>query len=84
MSDGSSLRPGQILTGPLFSQPVRVVTVETRAAGTWLVGTIGTHSERFGTVALAAVDLKSLEILEASADYPIETEVCSRGNAAPA
>ena len=43
------LRPseGQILTGPLFNEPMRVETVAETGPGNWSLGLVGTRSERF-------------------------------------
>jgi len=42
-----SLHPGQILTGPLFNEPMRVETVQPNGPASWVVGLVGTQSERF-------------------------------------
>ena len=34
---------GQILTGPLFNEPMRVETVQPNGAASWIVGLVGTH-----------------------------------------
>ncbi len=60
---------GQILTGDLFSEPMRVETVRLSPSGTWSVGLVGVQSERFRKVNLSAEELKSLTIQEAAFDY---------------
>src|SRR5439155_23407685 len=42
-----SLHPGQILTGPLFNEPMRVETEQPNGPASWVVGLVGTQSERF-------------------------------------
>ena len=42
-----ALQPGHILTGTLFSEPMRVETVRAHGAGVWEVGLVGIQSERF-------------------------------------
>ncbi|MGH9323578.1 MAG: DEAD/DEAH box helicase, partial [Vicinamibacteria bacterium] len=59
-----TLHAGQILTGPLFSEPMRVETVQANSPGSWVVGLVGTHSERFRKVTLTATDIESLSILD--------------------
>ena len=45
---------GQILTGPLFNEPMRVETVTETGPGSWTLGLVGTRSERFRRVSLGA------------------------------
>ena len=59
-----ALNPGQILTGPLFNEPMRVETVQADSPATWIVGLVGANSERFRKVTLAAGDLERLAILD--------------------
>ena len=56
------ISPDQILTGALFSEPMRVETAREGAAGSWTVGLVGTQTERFRKVTLTADDLTSLTI----------------------
>ena len=63
------IHEGQTLIGPLFSEPVRVETVRQAADGSWSVGLVGTHSERFRKVTLTAEDLASLTIQEPGFSY---------------
>ena len=46
----SDLHPGQILTGALFSEPMRVETVQASGPASWVVGLVGAQSERFRKV----------------------------------
>ena len=50
------LSVGQILTGPLFNEPMRVETVQSNSAASWIVGLVGTNSERFRKVTMTAED----------------------------
>jgi hypothetical protein len=54
---------GQVLLGPLFSEPMRVVTVSAAGAGRWVLGLVGAQSERFRSVTLGEADLETLTIL---------------------
>jgi superfamily II DNA or RNA helicase len=56
---------GQILTGPLFSEPMRVETVLANGPSSWVVGLAGTQSERFRKVTLSAADIDRLTVLDA-------------------
>lgn len=41
---------GRILTGSLFNEPMRVESVQANGPASWVVGLVGTHSERFRKV----------------------------------
>ena len=69
MTSAGTLEPGQILTGPLFNEPMRVETVERNSASSWVVGMAGKQSERFRRVTLTADDLATLTILDARHSY---------------
>jgi superfamily II DNA or RNA helicase len=58
------LVPGQILTGSLFNEPMRVETVQANGPASWAVGLVGTQSERFRKVTLTADELKHLTIID--------------------
>ncbi len=60
---------GQILTGALFDEPMRVETVQPHGSATWAVGLVGTRSERFRKVTLTAGDLERLTIRDARHSY---------------
>jgi len=60
---------GQILLGPLFNEPMRVETVCTNGPGSWVLGLVGTQSERFRRVTLSSCDLDALNILDSSFTY---------------
>jgi hypothetical protein len=62
--DSPSLRVGQILVGPLFNEPMRVETMRSAGATGWIVGLVGTNSERFRKVTVTAEDLSRLALLD--------------------
>jgi len=64
MSGPQPLREGQILTGPLFNEPMRVETVRSNGPDTWVAGLVGAQSERYRKVALTSRDLANLVILD--------------------
>ena len=47
MSEENPIREGQVVTGSLFSEPMRVETVRPNGPGAWVAGLVGMHSERF-------------------------------------
>lgn len=69
MSDNQLLSEGQILTGSLFSEPMRVETVRANGPDTWVAGLVGTQSERFRKVTLTTRDIEGLTILDARLSY---------------
>ncbi len=64
-----TLKPGQLLTGSLFSEPMRVETVRSHGNDAWVVGLVGTETERFRSVTLTVHDLKTLKILSPAGSY---------------
>ncbi len=63
------INPGQILTGSLFNEPMRVETVQANGPASWVVGLAGTQSERFRKVTLTAADLDCLTVLDAEHSF---------------
>src|SRR2546425_7946371 len=63
------ISPGQILTGSLFSEPMRVEKVLANGPSSWVVGLVGTLSERFRKVTLTADDLSRLTVLDGRHSY---------------
>src|SRR6266496_1824182 len=64
-----SIEPGLVLTGPLFSEAVRVVTVQPAGAGAWTVGVVGLQTSRFRSVTLRAADLERLAAQASAFDF---------------
>jgi SNF2 family DNA or RNA helicase len=60
----SPLIVGQILTGALFNEPMRVETVQSNGTASWIVGLVGANSERFRKVTMSADDLLRLTVLD--------------------
>ena len=69
MTASPSISSGQILTGPLFNEPMRVETVEPNGSASWVVGLVGTQSERFRKVTISEADLEQLTILDARRSF---------------
>ena len=63
------LNPGQILTSTLFNEPMRVETVRANGPDTWIVGLVGTQSERFRSVTLTSRDIEALTIFDVTSTY---------------
>jgi superfamily II DNA or RNA helicase len=69
MTDGDTIREGQILTGPLFSEPMRVETVAANGPAAWTLGLVGTQTERFRRVALTKDQLATLTVTSPAPSY---------------
>jgi len=69
LSSGADIREGQILTGPLFSEPMRVETVRADGPDAWVAGVVGLRSEQFRRVTLRQADLAGLTITDTSLSY---------------
>jgi hypothetical protein len=65
----SQIHEDCILTGSLFNEPMRLETMRAGGDGTWILGLVGTQSERFRKVTLTDREIESLTILEAGFTY---------------
>lgn len=79
MNSEQPLREGQVLTGPLFNEPVRVETVRAGGPGSWVVGVVGVRTERFRSVSLTTAELAGLAILEDRPTYDGSGELLRLG-----
>src|SRR5712691_11289056 len=64
MKEEAPLRVGQVLVGPLFNEPMRVETAQSNGVASWIVGLVGTNSERFRKVTMTAEDLRRVTVLD--------------------
>ena len=69
MNAATVITPGQILSGALFNEPMRVVTVQPTAKNVWEIGLVGVHSERFRKVVLSEQDLENLTLLDLNCTF---------------
>lgn len=79
MVDSRPIREGQILTGALFNEPMRVETVRTNGPDTWAVGLVGLQTERFRNVTLTVKELASLTIQETTCSYDADGQLLRVG-----
>ncbi len=79
MSDVAPLKAGQILTGALFSEPMRVETVQPNGAGLWVVGLVGLQSERFRRATLTGEDLTALSVADTLPTFDGDGELLRLG-----
>ena len=57
-----TVRPGQVISGPLFSEQIRVETVSANGPDFWELGLVGHTSGRFSRVRLTAEELRTVSI----------------------
>ena len=69
MSAETAIREGQVLTGPLFSEPMRVETVRPNGSDAWVAGLVGQQSEQFRRVTLTSDDISNLTITDSALSY---------------
>src|SRR5712691_2560194 len=69
MANDCPLREGQVLMGPLFSEPTRVETVRPSGPDMWIVGLVGIHTERFRNVTLSLKDIQGMRVQEPTCSY---------------
>lgn len=62
-------KEGQILIGSLFNEPMRVETIRANGADTWMVGLVGTQTERFRKVTLNSRDIDSITVIDSKFTY---------------
>jgi SNF2 family DNA or RNA helicase len=79
MPKGETPCEGQILTGPLFNEPMRIETVRPSGDGTWVLGLVGVQSERFRKVTLHSQDLITLSIIDTKYRYDGDGQVLRLG-----
>lgn len=56
------LAEGQIVSGALFNEPMRVETVRQNGTDSWVVGLSGVRTEKFRKVTLTRRDIESLQV----------------------
>ena len=69
MDSESPIREGQVLSGPLFREPMRVENVRMNGASTWEAGLVGQQSELFRRVTLTSSDISNLSIVDPICSY---------------
>ena len=69
MTIDAAISEGQILTGPLFSEPMRVETVRANGLGAVDAGLVGLRTERFRRVTLTSADIDALTIADSALSF---------------
>jgi hypothetical protein len=63
------LSEGQIVSGALFNEPMRVETIRNNGTGLWEVGLSGVQTEKFRRVNLTLDQIGALHVLQAGFRY---------------
>ena len=69
MSTDVPIREGQTVTGPMFSEPMRVETVRSNGPEIWVAGLVGQRSEQFRRVTLTSDDISNLTVADSTLSY---------------
>ncbi len=69
MTTEIGIREGQVLTGPLFNEPMRVVTVRSNGAGSVEAGLVGQRTQLFRQVTITSTDIAELTIADSTLSY---------------
>ena len=73
------LTNGQIVTGPIFDEPMRVETVSPAGPGAWTLGLVGTRSEKFRRVNLTASELEALTLVDSAKTFEADGRLLRLG-----
>ena len=69
MTIDTEISEGQVLTGPLFNEPMRVETVRPNGPDSVEAGLVGQRTERFRRVTLTSAEIANLTIANATRPY---------------
>ena len=64
-----AIQNGQILTGPQFNEPMRVLMVSSTQPGFLSLGLVGQQTQRFRQVTLTAEDIAQLTITDPAPSF---------------
>ena len=73
------IQEGQLITGPQFSEPMRVETIKPDGADSWVAGLVGQKTEKFRRVTLTTDDLVNLAIADSVPRYDRDGHVLRLG-----
>jgi superfamily II DNA or RNA helicase len=68
-SDNQPIGAGEILSGALFSEPMRVVTVAPVNSDTWELGLVGIQTNIFRSVPLSRAEIETLKVRRSASSY---------------
>ncbi len=70
---------GEVLSGSLFSEPMRVVTVAPVNSDTWELGLVGTQTNVFRSVPLSRAEIERLKVERATCSYEGDCDLLRLG-----
>jgi hypothetical protein len=70
---------GEVLSGSLFSEPMRVVTVSAVASDTWELGLVGVQTQIFRSVPLTTAEIRTLKVQNSLRSYAGDCELLRLG-----
>jgi superfamily II DNA or RNA helicase len=70
---------GEVLSGSLFSEPMRVVTVSSVASDTWELGLVGVQTQVFRSVPLTTTEIRALKVQNSIRSYSGDCELLRLG-----
>jgi superfamily II DNA or RNA helicase len=79
ISDNQPLAEGQIVTGAIFNEPMRVEAVRGNGAGMWEIGLSGVQTERFRRVTLTLEEIRKLQIARPTFSYDADGQLLRVG-----
>ena len=68
-NDNQPIATGEVLSGALFSEPMRVVTVAPVNSDTWELGLVGIQTNVFRSVPLSRAEIEGLKVARAACSY---------------
>jgi len=69
MPEAPPIREGQLLLGPLFSEPMQVETVRDAGPAAWVLGLVGSRSHQFRRVTLGPEEIRLLRVVESAPSF---------------
>jgi hypothetical protein len=80
LADGQQpVTAGEVLSGSLFSEPMRAVTVAPVATDTWELGLVGVKTQLFRSVPLTSAAIRTLKVQNATCSYAGDCELLRLG-----
>jgi SNF2 family DNA or RNA helicase len=70
---------GEVLSGSLFSEPMRVVTVSSVNSDTWELGLVGVQTQVFRSVPLTTAEIRTLKVQNSLRSYAGDCELLRLG-----
>ena len=74
-----TVRPWQVISGPLFGGPMRAETINANGPDFWELGLAGHTSGRFSRVRLTAEELRTVSIASVCPSYDGDGELLRLG-----